>query len=454
MSSDIIKISVAIEEEFLASIMQNAEHVDKAVLTYVEESHFKIDSYKWLVKTMKKRSWKPTVFEYLDQLLLEEIENDDKRMLYRAQLYNLFEKKLTFGADAYIKFKGYIAHHVVTRQIADAYEAYNRSKRVDLLVRDITEGGKQARCIISDTEYKIIDFAENYEQRQQKRIFDRDNPDLNPRVLVGIPEIDSLVQLKAPELFFLLAPTKRYKSIFLNTFAFSSLLQGFNVLHVPIETSVELTMSRYDAMVNAVNYSRIKEALLTSQEKELIDERMRWMASWESRLKVVKGQPETTTTDDIQNVIDRLQDLTGWSPDVVVFDYAQIMAPIERAKEDWRAQTKIVWDIKKFAEHNKVVCYSALQSNRTGIDGDNRLKVSNVGRTIGSTQAVDYQFSVDQNDKEREEGLIILRPMALRDAKNTDEDIVLNSDISKMLVDRINLLNMWKIAARVHKYEK
>ena len=41
--SDALKITVAVETELLASVMQNADHVDRSILAFTEESHFQIE---------------------------------------------------------------------------------------------------------------------------------------------------------------------------------------------------------------------------------------------------------------------------------------------------------------------------------------------------------------------------------------------------------------------------
>ena len=106
-------ITAQIESEFLASILKSSLAFDFGILDHIEPGYFSVNSYQWLVKKLKARNWKPLAFDIIDQLLLEEVKDDEKRHLFRNQIWELINRELTYEEDAIKKFKAFIAFSVV-----------------------------------------------------------------------------------------------------------------------------------------------------------------------------------------------------------------------------------------------------------------------------------------------------------------------------------------------------
>lgn len=256
-----MKIDVKIEAEFLAAAVQKPGMIDPDVLAVVEPEHFQIPSYKWLVKLLKERKWKPPVWDFLDQELLS-IKDPEELNKYRAQLWHLYIRPLTFLEDAAEKFRAYISFCIINSTAHAAFEGFSQTPRVDYLLEALGKGVLEARNVVQGRKLRVVDYADNYSERMSRRKVSRDNPNLNPRLMTGIRGLDVQFVIKAPMVCDFIAPFKRYKSIFLNAMGYALLLQGFNVLHVTYENSEEMTMSRYDAMFSELNYQRISNLLL------------------------------------------------------------------------------------------------------------------------------------------------------------------------------------------------
>lgn len=444
-----MQIDVKIEAEFLASILQGIDIVEPDVLRSVEPEYFQVESYQWLVKILKERDWKPLVFDFLDQELLA-LEGDETREKYRNQLYALYVRELTFAEDAADRFRAYVSFCVINSRVRGAFEGFARTDRIDFLLDEVGEGLDLAKDVIRVNALPVVDYAENYEERQRLRQHRRDNPAMNPRLLTGIMGLDQQFVIKAPMLVDFLAPFKRYKSIFLNALGYALLLQGHDVLHITYENSIDLTMDRYDAMFSELNYDRIANLLITQEERDALDRTFVWIRQWKNRLKIVKGVAHETSVPDVEEEIERLRDREGFSADVEIWDYLNIIAPSKEFRQERHDQKQIVWDLKVHAEKYGVAIIEASQSNLEGAQAD-RIGLGHRGLSTDISRGIDLCIAIDQNEKEKEEGIIVLSPQFIRGGSITIPEIVLDSDLPRMVVSR-ELHRLWQHAARINPY--
>lgn len=442
-----MNIDTKVEAEFISSIIRGLDLVKEETLSVVEHSWFNVDSYQWFVKLLKSRNWKPVPYDYLDQELLT-VSDEATRAKYKEQLANLYTKEITFANDAVEKFTAYISWCVLNSSIRESFEGFNRSSRIDLLIREIVDGASKAKSVIEGNNFQIVDYAENYEDRQQRRKLERDNPSINPRILTGIRGLDQQFILKAPMLVDFLAPFKRYKSIVLNAMSYSGVLQGFNVAHVVYENSMELTTDRFDSMFMGMNFDRIRNFLISRDEKESMDRLFEWMRSWQNRLKIIKCHPKQTTVQQVEDELSRIQDKEGRKFDLEVWDYINLVAPSKNMKEERLNQGQIVWDLKNHADKFSVLIIEASQANMGGATAD-RLDQSHRGKSIDISQGIDMSIAIDQNEQEREEGIIVLSPTFCRWSQISIPEIILDSDIPRMVIDR-DLHRLWEHALKIH----
>lgn len=444
-----MQIDVKVEAEFLSSVLKGAGVVESDVLRFVEPEYFQVESYQWLVKILKEREWKPLVFDFLDQELLS-LEGDETRAKYRNQLYALYVRELSFASDAADKFRAYVSFCVVNSKVRGAFEGFARTDRIDFLLDEIGEAAVEAKDVIRVNALPVVDVAGNYLERQHLRQHRRDNPAINPRLLTGILGIDQQFVIKAPMLVDFLAPFKRYKSIFLNALGYSMLLQGHDVLHVTYENSLDLTMDRYDAMFSELNYDRISNMLITQEERDALDRTFGWMGQWKNRLKVVKGVSNETTVAQVDEEIERLYDREGFSATVEIWDYLNIIAPSKNFPQERHEQKQIVWDLKVHAEKRGVAIIEASQANMEGAKAD-RLGLGHRGLSTDISRGIDLCIAIDQTEKEKEEGIIVLSPQFIRGGSIAIPEIVLDSDLPRMVVSR-ELHRLWEHAVRINPY--
>lgn len=443
-----MQIETKVESEFLAAIVQQSDVIEPDVLNSVEPEYFQVDSYQWLVRILKARDWKSIAFDYLDQELLS-IRDVESRQKYRNQLYALYVRELTFVDDAADKFRAYISFCIVNVKIRSAFEGFNRTDRIDYLLKEVETGVGEARRVIQGVHLPTIDYAASYDDRQDRRRHIRDNPNLNPRLLTGILGLDQQFVIRAPMLVDFMAPFKRYKSIFLNAMGYSFLLQGHNVLHLTYENELSLTQDRYDSMFGELNYNRIANLLITEGEKSALDQMFAWMGTWHNRLKIIKCVPQQTTVKDVEEEIKFLYDKEGFIADVEVWDYLNIIAPSKKGEERLE-QKQIVWDLKNHADKHDVAIIEASQSNMGGVKAE-RMDFTHRGLSTDISRGIDLCIAIDQSPEEKAENIVVLTPQYLRGGEITIPEVVLDTDFSRMTITR-ELYKLWNTAMKVNPY--
>ncbi len=429
-----MQITVKIESEFLASIIKKSIALDFEVLEHVEPGYFSVDAYQWLVKRLKERNWESIAFDYVDQLLLEDIKDDEKRELYRNQIWEVYVRDLTFEKDAVKKFKSFIAYSVVKSTVKSSFDNFERSSRVDYFLQEMNEAQKIAESVTRDEAFEVSDYAANYENRSERRTQLRDNPDLNPVIKTGITGLDMQFEIKAPMIVDFFAPFKRYKSIALNHMGFVSLVQGYNVLHVVYENTIELTEDRYDALFSQMDYARITAMAIDQGEKDQMDKFFKWVNSWHSRLKILKCTPKKTTIAEIEEYIDKLKISEGFSPDVVIIDYLNIVKASDSHRGEERLQQgTVVWDMKHLADNYGVPIITASQAKMEAVKAE-RLSQGDRGKSVDISQGVNLSIALDQTPEEKDDDILVFSPLFSREGPIIIPEVVVDTNLNKMMV--------------------
>jgi hypothetical protein len=444
-----MQIDEKVELEFLASIVQGQSIVEPDVLKRIEPGHFTVGAYQWMVDVLKKRDWRPVAAGYLDQELTT-ITDQQKSYQYKSQLSRLYTTELTFKEDASSKFREYVAYCVANASVRAAFKNFGNSSRVDFLLDDLGKGVSEARDVVELDALNLVDYTARYKNRMEVRKQFRDNPSLNPRLLTGIPGLDEQFKIKAPMVVDFMAPFKRYKSIFLNAMGFAGTLQGMNVLHVTYENSVDLTEDRYDSMFSGLNYERISNMLITEEERDWLDRMFTWMNSWDNRLKIVKGVPHSTKVKDVEDKLLKYKEREGWVPDVEVWDYLNLINPSINFREERLRQGQAVWDLKNHADLFQVPIIEASQANMEGVKSD-RLDMSHRGKSIDISQGINLSIAIDQTEKEKAEGIVVLSPLMSRESEIRIPEIILDADIARMQISR-SMYKLWEHAAKIHPH--
>lgn len=125
----------------------------------------------------------------------------------------------------------------------------------------------------------------------------------------------------------------------------------------------------------------------------------------------------------IRSVLERWERIDGFVPDVVVMDYADILAP-ENFKDDARATENTRWKaLRRMSQELHICLITATQTNRASYDVKN-IQLVHAGEDKRKFAHVTSAYALNQENHERQKGIMRISPLVVReDAYNSDHNV-------------------------------
>lgn len=229
-----------------------------------------------------------------------------------------------------------------------------------------------------------------------------------------------------------MAPTGVGKSIMLCNQAVTGISTGKNVLLVTFELSTLKT-----AMRIAANISRVPINDITSNEskvRKLINNRRKGDTG---DLVIYELPPDEHSVDTVYSIIDGLKKTKGWTPNIVILDYLELMISRRSRSndDDYTRQKGIATEVRGLARNEHVLVHTATQTNRQGLRVANQrdedvggiIDLEHSAESYGKNMPLDYVISMNQSRSQH-----ALRNIDLFVAKNRNgpKNITVNVNIS------------------------
>jgi hypothetical protein len=216
-----------------------------------------------------------------------------------------------------------------------------------------------------------------------------------------IPSLDLYIGggASAGEMAFVLAPTGGGKSMFLVAGASTALLAGKKVVYYTLELSEEVVGQRFDSCINQIGLKNVWDF------SDIIQERTEEIAKFGGSLIIKEFLTGHATINTLMAHLRTLETTDGFKPDIVFIDYGDLLKPLDSFSEKRHSLDSIYIGIRGMANEFRIPIWSALQTNRTGMDTD-KVSLSTVGETLGALRAADIVISVGREpDRDSEEVL-------------------------------------------------
>ena len=168
-----------------------------------------------------------------------------------------------------------------------------------------------------------------------------DNRDIIP---TGIQLIDESGGIARGEIGMFIAPTGIGKTTLLTYVASHIARQKLNVVHIVFEGRVNHYLKLHKKLINNTN--------------EYIN----------NHIDVIKMEDGTTTINDVMNTIQMLNKTK--QIDAIVIDYIDCIRANEKQKEFWLGESEVVNELEKYSVKNNLVIWTAVQTNRSGLNGE------------------------------------------------------------------------------------
>lgn len=257
--------------------------------------------------------------------------------------------------------------------------------------------------------------------------------------LTGIEALDRFDVGPARKTLFLgTGPLGKGKSWWLMQMGKFGLLQRLNVLHITLEMSAEQVTKRYMQMLFSITkrqggarVPRITKSFdggIKSIEFEHLDlpsledanirgvlhDRITRRLARRAHFKVKKFASGSLTISMLNAYLDGLERYEGWSPDLVLLDYAELM---QLDKNDKRGSTGTLFvDLRGIADDRNLALATMSQVNRLGI-GKMTATEQDLSEDISKGFTVDSLVTYNQTPMEHQMGLARLFVSKNRDGE-------------------------------------
>lgn len=135
--------------------------------------------------------------------------------------------------------------------------------------------------------------------------------------------------------------------------------------------------------------------------------------SSKSYLKISCHANSTVSVPDIKTILESWA-MNGWSPDVVVIDYADILAPIDKRNPDRMEQINASWKaMRQLSQELNVLVVTATQANREGYKAKT-LRMEHTGEDKRKLAHVTAMVGINCNDTDKELGIVRLNYLKRR----------------------------------------
>ena len=213
----------------------------------------------------------------------------------------------------------------------------------------------------------------------------------NKGVIIGIDRIDRKglenKGLEPERVACFMGAPKGKKSWTLVHMVIQAALQGFRVLLVSCELNTDEIIGRLDTII-----SRKELAEILNDPQRIIAIRKKIMR-FGGGIRIKDFPNYSITVRDIEASIDQLELVEGFSPNVVIIDYADLLKPEEKYKEGRDKYDDVFKGLKRMSSVRKILIITATQAVRASIKRNRKWKWD-VSEDIRKMAHVDYMFGL------------------------------------------------------------
>jgi hypothetical protein len=217
----------------------------------------------------------------------------------------------------------------------------------------------------------------------------------------GLDELDGRTILNGGlgqgEIGFVVAMSGVGKSHLLTHFGAEAMRRGFNVLHYTFELNEGAIAIRYDSNLIGVDSSYCfehKEAIKKMYEdnKDVFGRLIiKHYPTNQANVNVLRGHIEKLKTD-------------GFSPDLILVDYAGIMRSTEKSDLLRIELKKITEELRALADEVRVPLWTALQANKEAA-GNDIVDMTNMAESFAQAAAADFILGLARKSEQKSTGI-------------------------------------------------
>lgn len=231
--------------------------------------------------------------------------------------------------------------------------------------------------------------------------------DTQEKFTTGFGKLDMALNEGGPargEVFCWMAPTGVGKSITLVNTAVGNIKRRKVVLYITLEMTWIQTGVRFLCCFSNVSGRE------RFNNKDLIMKKLSFIkTTYDTDLILAEFPPDEISSDHIHALIDMIRKIHGVNVDVVVVDYLELLMSRQPAynKDDYVRQKRACTELDRLAKKEKVIVFTATQTNRSGNEGQAKeqlIDVTKAAESYGKVMPISYLVSINQTQAEYEAG--------------------------------------------------
>ena len=348
----------------------------------IDPSYFESDARKWVAKTIldyfKNYRKLPTRIVFMTEV--EKITNDVHKVAVAAELrtiqMHVSDDDMEYVKDKFLQFcKNQTLKAAIFKSV-DLLEAHEYDD-IKILIDDAMRAGTERN------------YGHDWKKDVDKRLLE------DTRITTPVPwDCVNWVMdggLAYGELGVVAAPAGAGKSWMLAAIGAHAMKQGLKVLQFTLELNDLYCGTRYDTIFSGIepkehrnNYERIKKAV-SDVPGEII----------------IKYYPSRTVNS--HKLLAHIHQLsgTGFVPDLVIVDYADLLRSNGRADARYLELGAIYEELRSLAGELQIPCWTASQTQRSSIDVE-VIQADKIAEAYGKIMIADFVLSLSRtlNDKQ------------------------------------------------------
>lgn len=220
-------------------------------------------------------------------------------------------------------------------------------------------------------------------------------------VSTGWQVIDDMTRggLGSGELGVVIAPTGAGKTHVLCHLGAAAIKEGKTVVHYSLELDDKTIGRRYDAAITGIPLDSLHA------KKDFVYERIKEV----SGSLIIKEYPtKSASPETLRNHLNKLKE-RGIIPGMIIVDYGDLLRPVSMRKEKREELETIYEELRAIAKENSCPCYTASQTNRSGLN-EPVITMESISEAFNKCFVADFIFSVSRtvDDKRTNTGRIFV----------------------------------------------
>lgn len=426
------KISLGPEfQKSLLRLLTEDNRLAGAVIKHLKPEHFGSEILAWVYAVMHRHAEKYGVFPSL-RVVHHEAEKlaPGTKETYRYVLADIEQAPLRDAAwlrDNLILFVRDRTLKLGFLEAARLYEQGCGQKAIDVMKRYVDTIQK----VTLEKEEKSY-FFEELDKRQMERLAaDREQE----AVPTGFGWLDTIFVGGAHkgELYIWLGDAKAGKTTMLINLALAAVRGLRKVYHLIYEADLRQVGNRYDSAFMEVAYNDVKSGNISDDALA----KAKWEYAQYQRALILRAytQKWDYSVVTIEDALEEEYRLSGWSPDLLVVDYIDLLqgrnAPY---KNSMMRETDVVRDLKTMAKRGHTV-WTATQAQRPDKDAepDSVLKARQIANCYEKVRVADFIGSINSTKEERDAGVVRLYAELYRD-NAANQELTVRANFAQMRI--------------------